>query len=121
MVGLWAVAPNFTGPGLVLQDPSVEVIDHVVPGMIVVAASIVALAVAWSTARPWATLFLSGGVVTAAGLWMVATHVPLLLQAVQGSAPWSGALYHLAPSVAVLWLGLAWTARYWSDWVGPPA
>ena len=121
MVGLWAVAPNFTGPGLVLQDPSVEVIDHVVPGLIVVAASIVALVVAWSAARPWPTLFLSGGVVTAAGLWMVATHVPLLLQAVQGSAPWSGALYHLAPSAAVLWLGLAWTARYWSDWVGPPA
>ena len=121
VVGLWAVAPNFTGPGLVLQDPSVEIIDHVVPGLIVVAASIVALVVAWSARRPRPALFLSGGVVAAAGLWMVATHVPLLLQAVQGSAPWDATLYHLAPSAAVLWLGVAWTARYWSDWMGPPA
>ena len=52
---------------------------------------------------------------------MVATHVPLLLQAVQGEAPWGATLYHLAPSVAALWLGVAWTARYWSDWLDPPA
>ncbi|MEA2704870.1 MAG: hypothetical protein QOD63_2815 [Actinomycetota bacterium] len=120
VVGLWAVAPNFTGPGLVLQDPSVEVIDHVFPGLVVVAVSILALVVAWTTARPGPRLFLSGAVVVTAGLWMVATHVPLLLQAVQGAAPWSAALYHLAPSVAALWLGVAWTARYWSDWLDPP-
>ena len=121
VVGLWAVAPNFTGPGLVLQDPSVEVIDHVVPGLLVVAVSIAALIVAWSSARPWSVVFLSGGVVATAGLWMVATHVPVLLQAIRGEAPWGATLYHLAPSAAVLWLGLAWSARYWSDWVGPPA
>jgi hypothetical protein len=121
VLGLWAVAPNFTGPGLILQDPSVEVIDHVVPGLIVVAVSVLALVVAWTSPRPSAVLFLTGGAVAAAGLWMVATHVPLLLQALQGEAPWGAALYHLAPSAAVLWLGGAWTARYWSDWVDPPA
>ena len=120
VLGLWAIAPNFTGPTLVLQDPSVEIVDHVVPGVAVLVASVVALAVAWSRPRPEPVLFLTGATVAAAGLWMVATHVPLLLQAVLGDAPWSAALYHLAPSVAVLWLGLAWTVRYWSGWVDPP-
>ncbi len=114
------MAPNFTGPGLVLQDPSVEVIDHVVPGILVVAVSILALVVAWTTARPAPVLFLIGAAVAAAGLWMVATHVPLLQQAVLGEASWDATLYHLAPSVAALWLGVAWTARYWSDWLDAP-
>jgi hypothetical protein len=119
VIGLWAVAPNFTGPGLVLRDPSVEVLDHVVPGLAVVAVSIGALVVAWSAARPGPLLFLVGGAVATAGLWMVATHVPLFLQAVQGEVSWGATLYHLAPSAATLWLGIDWMVRYWSDWLDP--
>ena len=114
VVGLWGALPRFVDSGLLTED-RVEVVDHVVPGLVVVVVSLVALVVARRSARPGPVLFLAGLVVTLAGLFMFATHVPLVMQATRGEAPWGGTVFHTSAALAVFGLGLLWAATYWSE------
>jgi hypothetical protein len=59
--------------------------------------------------------FVAGLVVLLAGFWMVATHVPLVAEAMRGEAPWPATLYHSSPAFAVFGFGLLWTMAHWSD------
>ena len=43
---------------------------------------------------------------------MTATHLPLMLQATRAEAPWDATIYHSVPGLAVLALGVVWTASY---------
>lgn len=114
-VGVWALLPKFAGPVLDTTD-RVEFADHVVPGVLVLAVSIVAVAGALrKRSLPAVALFVMGLVVALAGLWMTSTHLPLVAQATRGDAPWDGAVFHSLPGVAVLVLGIAWAAAYWSE------
>ncbi len=105
-VGGWALLPPYSGPAL-NTETRVEVIDHVVPGIVLLAVAVLCLAVRRATLP-------SGLIVALCGLWMVATHVPLVRQAADGAAPWSAVAYHAAPSVAVLMVGLLWVVQTWS-------
>lgn len=113
-VGLWGVLPRFLDSGLNTED-TVEVVDHVIPGVIVVIVSLIALAVARRSAKPGPLLFIAGLVVLLAGLFMVATHVPLVMQATRGEAPWGGTVFHTSAALAVFGLGLLWASTYWSE------
>lgn len=105
----WAVLPPYVGPALLL-DPTVEFVDHVLPGLVVLAASVFALAMRSRAAGP--ALFATGMLVTLAGFWMTVTHVPLLAQAVRGEVSWTAAGWHSAPGLAVIAFGGVWAVRY---------
>lgn len=60
-------------------------------------------------------LLLAGMGIVLAGFWMTATHVPLVLQAMDGEVSWGAALYHTAPGLAVMAVGGFWSARFWAD------
>jgi hypothetical protein len=103
----WAVVvPWFArAVGAELDVPTrLEVIDHVVPGAIVLAScAFLAAAPAGELARLAAL-----GVAALAGFWITATHAVLLPEAIDGISPWPAALLHLsagAPvTVLALWL-----------------
>lgn len=113
LVGAWALLPPYTGPAL-NTAARVEFADHVVPGALVVGISIVSLLVARRRDAD-RLLFAAGLGVVLAGFWMVATHLPLVLQATREQAPWGATAYHTTPGLAVLVLGVAWAATYRSE------
>ena len=49
-----------------------------------------------------------------AGLWMTATHLPLIVQARNGEAPWGASLYHSIPGFVVLLFGVVWSTGEWT-------
>lgn len=112
--GLWAVLPPYSGPPLNTAEV-VEVVDHVVPGVVLVALSTGMLALTRRAARPGAAMFVAGLVVLLAGIWMTATHLPLVAQATDGLAPVGAVVYHTLPGLAITVLGLVWVAAHWAD------
>ena len=118
MLGAWAIAIPYLGPPLGLRldvPPSVEVVDHVVPGLIVLAASAAMLALQ-SRGRSWRTARLVAcGLAFLAGFWITSTHVPLAVEAIRGVTPWPPALWHTVagpPIVALaLWMLLGPSPR----------
>lgn len=103
--------PRFVSPHLNTRS-SVEIVDHLVPGLLVVIASLGLLLAQRHDTH--GTYGLAGGLVTfLAGFWMAATHVPLITQATRGEAPWGAAIYHSASALAVLVFSLVWLYAYW--------
>ncbi len=113
LVGAWAALPPYTGPAL-NTVARVEFADHVVPSIVVVAISTLALVVG-RRARSEPLLFSAGLGVVLAGFWMTVTHVPLVVQATRGEAPWGATLYHSAPGLALLVVGTVWALAYASQ------
>lgn len=113
VVGAWAVVPPYVGPALATAS-RVEFADHVVPAIVIVAIAGFAL---WSSSRRCdpTLMFLGGLSILLAGFWMTATHVPLVLQARRGGAPWGATVYHSLPGLAVLVVGGLWSAKFWGD------
>ncbi len=110
LVGCWAFLPPYTGPALNTSD-RVEFVDHVVPAIVIITISVLALLFG---RRPAGTsvLFPAGLGIFLAGFWMTATHAPLVLQATRDQAPWGATIYHSAPGLAVLALGAAWAFTF---------
>jgi uncharacterized membrane protein YqjE len=106
--------PRFVTPAINTDD-TVEVVDHVVPGLLVVAVS---AAVLFLRGRPKGigqTAFFAGLAVVLAGFWMVVTHLPLVAQALQDEAPWPATIWHTATAFLTFGVGLWWAAVHWSD------
>jgi hypothetical protein len=113
-IGGWTAVVPYLGRALGLEvdvPARVEVIDHVVPGAIVAAIGTGVALLARS--RPVAgrlPALLGGGVCFLAGFWVLATHVPLVVDAVRGDESWGAALWHAstAPPIVALsmWLAL---------------
>ena len=88
-----------------------EVIDHVVPGAVV-------LACCGALLHPSASAALGGvyrlglaGTACLAGFWITATHAGLLPEAIDGVSPWVAALLHFSAGPPItawsLWMLLA--------------
>ena len=107
-VAFWATLPQYSGPAL-NTEASKEIADHIIPALVVAVACLAALALKHKGEGPGLTKFFAGMVVLLAGFWMVATHVPLVVQAFGGDAPWPGSIYHSSAALAVFGLGLMWT------------
>ena len=113
----WAIAVPWIARalGLELDVPTrLEVIDHVVPGIVVLAGC--ALLMHPAAATPGGLLRLGVlAVASLAGFWITATHAVLLPEAIDGISPWGAALMHLSagPPVTVLslWMLLADAGR----------
>jgi hypothetical protein len=112
LVGAWAVLPPYTGPAL-NTVARVEFADHVVPSIVVVAIS--TLVLVGRRARGEPLLFAAGLGVVLAGFWMTVTHLPLVVQATRGEAPWGATVHHSLPGLAVLVVGTVWALAYASQ------
>ena len=114
VAGLLGILPFFVTPELDTAR-SAEIADHVVPGVLVVAAA-GAVFLAHRRGGVTPTSFLVAALaILLAGIWMVSTHVPLLNQARRGDAPWGASLYHSAAAVIVLAVGVAWASAAWTQ------
>jgi hypothetical protein len=103
----WAIAVPWLAEAVGLRldvATRIEIADHVVPGVILLAAA----ALIGARGGPSdSTVWLGAGAVTfLTGLWITATHVPLIPDAIEGLAPWGPALLHLSPGPPILVLGV---------------
>ncbi len=114
LVGVWAVIPPYLNAfGKLNVEHRVEITDHVIPGITILAVSVLGLLLLRSAAPSALLLFMGGGIIALCGFWMVATHVGLVKQARQNIVPGGAVVWHSLPGVAVLLLGVAWTIRFW--------
>lgn len=101
LFSIWGILAPYAGRpvGLIVDAmPIVEVADHVIPGAAVLAVAGVSLAAGHR-------FFAGSLLVLLAGIWMTATHVPLLVQAANGGASMSAALFHSIPGMVIVVLG----------------
>ncbi|MDP8930919.1 MAG: hypothetical protein M3O70_20695, partial [Actinomycetota bacterium] len=101
----------YLGPifGLVVTTrPIVEVVDHVLPGLVVLG---IALLIILTGRLPLPAALLA----VLASLWMAGTHIPLLLQARTGGVQLASALWHAAPGILLFALTVAATVLAWSE------
>jgi hypothetical protein len=113
-VAVWASLPRWSGPKLNVAS-STEVVDHVIPAILVLLCSLLAINAGRRAKGPGGTRFLAGMGVLLAGLWMMATHLPLVAEARRGDAPWVATIYHTSAALAVFGLGLLWATVTWSE------
>jgi len=83
--------------------------------VISIVASVVGILAGRRARGPGALRFLGGMAVLLAGLWMMATHLPLVAEAMRGEAPWPATIYHTSAALAVFGLGLLWATVTWSE------
>ena len=116
MLGAVSILPPYVGPavGLELEGISgtVEVVDHVIPGLTVIAFSVVSLLLLRG-GRPSDSLpvLFAMAMCMLAGLWETSSHVPLLLEAGEPGAPWGTVLLHSVLGPIILILSIALLAR----------
>jgi tetratricopeptide (TPR) repeat protein len=114
VLGIWAVLIPWLGPAFGYAPESVlrlELADHVVPGLLVIGLSLLCLPrVVSGVLAEWRGLPIVCAADIAAGMWMVAAHAPLLVQAAQRQRSWNLALFHSSAAFGVLAMAayLAW-------------
>lgn len=113
-VAVWASLPKFSGPALNTES-AVEFTSHIIPAVLIALASIVGILAGRRPQGPGALRLIAGLAVLLAGLWMMATHLPLVAQATRDEAPWDGTIYHTASALAVFGLGLLWSTVTWAE------
>lgn len=108
-VGLWGVVIPFIGPdfGLIPQDRrDVEVLEHLVPGSVILVAVVVALVRVSRTSELNENYYLAPMSTVLAGLWMTTTHVSLAFDAISGTTSWGLAIFLSTSGPTVLVLSL---------------
>jgi len=113
-VAVWASLPKYSGPTLHVE-PAKEVADHVIPAVVVLVCALVGMVASRRAKGPGALRFMAGMGVLLAGLWMMATHLPLVAEAMRNEAPWPATIYHTSAALAVFGLGLLWATLTWSE------
>ena len=113
-VAFWATMPQWSGPKLNVLA-STEVADHIIPAVVVVLGSLVGIVAGRRAQGPGALRLMGGLAVLLAGLWMMATHLPLVAEATRDEAPWPATIYHTSSALAVFGLGLLWATVTWSE------
>lgn len=109
IVSAWSILPPYLGPPLGLEldvSSSVEVVDHVLPGLVAVAASGMALALARDGDTDSFAALGALGACALAGLWETASHATLLLDAGDPERPWDAVLFHAWPGPVILILSV---------------
>jgi hypothetical protein len=116
-VAVWASLPQYSGPAID-TSATTEIVDHIVPAVLILLASIVGILAGRRPQGPGALRLIAGMAVMLAGLWMLATHFPLVAQTMRGgpdAATWAATIYHTAPALAVFGLGLLWSTVTWAE------
>jgi hypothetical protein len=109
VLGAWTIVVPYLGRavGLGVSVASrVEVVDHVVPGTLIAATGMYLAVGSYRGAAPGWSRLIGGGVCFLAGFWVLATHVPLISQAIEGKAAWEAALWHASTAIPLVALSL---------------
>ena len=109
-IGAWTAIVPYLGSALGLKvdvAARVEVVDHVIPGLLVVVAGLYLSRIArrGELRRERFALPLAG-VCFLAGFWVLATHVPLLGDAAQSDQAWDAAIWHSISALPILILAV---------------
>jgi hypothetical protein len=110
-LSLVAGSAPYTGEAIGFYVPvpaRVEIVDHVVPAVVTSLVALYSLAIG---RFPFTGML----VVSLAGLWMTATHAPLLANALGGVEPMSAALWHSLPGIGLFIAALVGIAVLWND------
>jgi hypothetical protein len=112
LASAWAAVVPYLGRALGWRldvAASVEVVDHVVPGIVVLGAACLLAGVGMRAPAAVGDLrwSVAAGASFLAGFWIAATHAPLLVEAIDGVSPWDAALLHLSAGLPVLAAGAA--------------
>jgi len=114
-IGAWTATVPYLGEliGLVVKVPArVEVVDHVIPGLLVVAAALYLRRLAGR--RPLTgqgVALLAAGVSFLAGFWVLATHLPLLQDASEKLVSWEAAIWHSIAALPIVGLACWFVLR----------
>jgi hypothetical protein len=111
LLGACSILPPYLGPAIGLDlnvKSSVEVVDHVLPGvLVIVCAGLAALQVRRREAAEDSTLGLMlMGACALAGLWQTVTHAPLVLDAGEPLTPWDSVILHSTPGPLLVALSI---------------
>ncbi len=93
-------------PGFVrtVGRESVWLIDRA-EAAVITASAVTALLLTGRSPSPWA-FAVASALCLLAGLWATSTHVPLLIQAGQGTVLWGSALFHSTPGPIIMVVAL---------------
>ncbi len=108
-IALWSIVPPYLGPAIGLEldvAASVEVVDHVVPGLAAATAALLALHWARRGETDSIRVLVALGVGALAGLFQTVTHVPLVLDAGGPQQPVDSVVLHATPGPLLLGLAL---------------
>ncbi len=108
-LGAWTIVVPYLGRtvGLGVNVASrIEVVDHVVPGALIAAIGVYLALGARRNAGPGGSRLIGGGVCFLAGFWVLATHVPLVSDAINGKASWGATVWHASTALPVVLLSL---------------
>ena len=109
VLAAWSIVPPYLGPlvGLDLEvASSVEVVDHVLPGVAAVGGALIALSEARRGATDSFRALAALGVCALAGLFQTASHVTLVLDAGGPLQPVDSVVLHATPGPALLAVSL---------------
>ena len=113
--GVWGLVAPYLARAVGLAVPvaaKVEVVDHVVPGIVVLAVAVLSLLMR-------RIALVSALLATLAGFWMTATHISLLVDAEHGRASFPAALIHSLPGIIILILSIAAAVIAWGEEAEP--
>ena len=114
-IGAWTVVVPYVGNALGLDvnvRAIVEIVDHVIPGLLVLAAALVLRRLAARGRLAGAPrALIAAGVAFLAGFWVFATHVPLLADATRSDLPWDAAIWHSIAGLPVAGLACWFVVR----------
>jgi hypothetical protein len=105
----WSIVPPYLGPliGLELEVSStVEVVDHVLPGLCAVAAAYIALVEVRRGQGDSFRALAALGVCTLAGLFQTVSHATLVFNAGSPGHPVDAVILHASPGPLLLGLSL---------------
>ena len=108
-VALWSMVPPYLGPliGLELDvDASLEVVDHIVPGVSAFAGALIALGEARLGRTDSVRYLVALSVGVLAGLFQCVTHFPLVLDAGGPLQPVDSVVLHSTPGPVLMLLAL---------------
>jgi hypothetical protein len=109
VLAAWSIVPPYLGPvvGLELDVSStVEVVDHVIPGLCAVAAACIALFDARHGQTDSVRALAALGVCVLAGLFQAVSHATLVLNAGGPQQPVGAVVLHATPGPALLLFAL---------------
>jgi hypothetical protein len=118
ILGAVSILPPYLGPviGLELQgiDSIVEVVDHVIPGIIIFLAAGACFLLLRSGRMKEDSIVLAGALAICllAAVWQTSSHIPLVLDGGRPEAPWGAVILHstIGPIMTVLSLWLVFRA-----------
>lgn len=108
-VAAWSIVPPYLGPLLGLEldvASSVEVVDHVLPGVSAIAAAVIARSEVRRGNDESVRLFAALGICVLAGLFQTVTHFTLVLDAGGPLQPVDSVLLHATPGPVLMGLAL---------------